>query len=503
MKNETPIKPIGRRRATNAGVIFPRGRMSPILTQDNFSMDTWQNLITGLGVKGHDRKLSTTFAPEARLMYQDLTDIYRSDGLGRIILSRIVGDMTRSWWNVEGDTDKKIETELKKINTKKEVKKALTFAKLYGGSLIVMVLDDGIDDMSKPANLARLKGVKQLLVFDRYRIVINPADLYLDPSNDSYGHPQIYRITPIFGQPFFVHESRCLRFEGDEVPDVTRFQNQGWADSIFQSCWDRLRAVGETYSNIEHIISEFIVGVLTIHNLMNLLADHQEADVMAYIKQIDQAKHVINSVIIDENQKFERVAANVGGLRDLVDLILESLAANKGLPMCLLFGRSQGGLSDDEASQVRFWYDRVSTFQEEDLLPPMERLVNYVNISLGHPVDDNSPIKFNSLWQPTQKDLVQMRNMQAQTDQLYINSGVIADPKGTISKSRFGGQAYSFETILSDNEEDPDFKTPQDEQAEAAHQNQLALEAAKKKTIDALSDDKKQLDESRKDKVPT
>ena len=479
--NETGLKSIGRRRATNAGVIFPRGAMSPVITHKNFSLDTWQNLITGLGVRGYDRKLSTTFAPEARLKYQDLTDIYRSDGLGRIILHRIVGDMTRAWWKVEGDTDNKIETELKKINAKKEIKKALTFGKLYGGALIVMLLDDGIEDMAQPVNLNRLKGVKQLLVFDRYRIVINPADLYLDPSNDAYGHPQIYRITPIFGEPFFVHESRCLRFEGDDVPDVTRFQNQGWADSIFQSCWDRLRAVGETYSNIEHIVSEFIVGVLTIHNLMNLLADHREDEVLAYIKQIDQSKHIINSIVLDENQKFERVASTVTGIKDLVDLILESLAAQKGLPMCLLFGRSQGGLSEEEAAQVRFWYDRVSVFQEEDLLPVLERLVNYVNISLGRPIDDNSEIKFNPLWQPTQKDVIEMRNVQAQTDNLYIQNGTIVDPQGTIAESRFGHDTYSFETVLSENEKDPDFKTKQQEEEEADQQNQLALAQAKGK----------------------
>ena len=473
------VATIGRRQGLNAGVVFPRGRMSPVLSSDGYKLDTWQNLITGMGYRGSDRKLATTFAPEARLKYQDLTDIYRSDGLGRIILHRIVGDMTRAWWSIEGDTDKKIEAELKKINTKKEMKKALTFAELYGGSLIVMVLDDGSDDFQNPVNLARLKGVKQLLVFDRYRIIINPADLYLDPSNDSYGHPQIYRITPIFGQPFFVHESRCLRFEGDDVPDVTRFQNQGWADSIFQSCWDRLRAVGETMSNVEHIISEFVVGVLTVHNLMKLLAEHREGEVQAYLKQVDQGKHVINSILLDDNQKFERITSATTGLKDLVDLILESLAAQKGLPMCLLFGRSQGGLSDDEAAQVRFWYDRVSVSQQEKMLPAIERLVNYVNISIGHPIDDNSPIVFNPLWQPTQKDIVDMRNKQALTDQIYIESGVIADAQGTIGKSRFGGQAYSFETVLSENEEDPDFKSRAEEMEEAERQNQTALAAEK------------------------
>jgi hypothetical protein len=471
-------KPIGHRKAVNAGVVFPRGRMAPLFTKDSFSMDSWMNLISGMGVPGHDRKLATTFAPEARLRYQDLTDIYRSDGLGRIILHRIVGDMTRAWWTVEGDTDKKIEGYLKKIHAKQEIKKAIMWGELYGGSLAIMVLDDG-GKFDQPVNLARLKGVLQLLVFDRYRITINPADLYLDPSNDSYGHPQVYRITPIFGEPFFVHESRCLRFEGDPVPDVTRFQNQGWADSIFQSCWDRLRATGETYNNIEHIISEFVLGTLTIHNLMNLLAEGKEKEVQAYLTQVDQGKHVINSVLLDENQKYERISSQVSGLKDLVDLILESLAAQKGLPMCLLFGRSQGGLSDDEAAQVRFWYDRVSVFQEEKMLDQMERLVNYVNISMGKPVEENSPIKFNPLWQPTQKDIVDMRNKQALTDQIYLESGVIADAQGTIGQSRFGSQAYSFETTLSENESDPKFKTAAEEQAEADHANALALAAAK------------------------
>jgi len=494
IKHAPDPKPLGKQDAIDAGVtffpnpisipnkdqeIFPRGEMREIKFGKNFTLDTWQNLINGMGVRGHDRKLSTTFAPEARLMYQDLTDIYRSDGLGRIVLSRIIGDMTRAWWTVEGDTDKKIEGELKRIDAKKAIKKALTFADLYGGALGVMILDDGVDSLEKPVNLARLKGVKQILVFDRYRIVINPADLYLDPSNESYGHPQIYRVTPIFGAPFFVHESRVLRFEGDEVPDVTRFQNQGWGDSIFQSCWDRLRACGEMYSNIEQIIGEFIMGVFTIPNLHTLLAEHREEEIRAYLSQIDQSKHMLNSILTSDSKNYNRISASVNGLKDLADLILESLCAQKGFPMCLLYGRSQGGLSADEASQVRFWYDRVSVMQEEKMLSPIERLVSYVNIGLGHPIDDNSPIKFCSLWQPTEIQLIDMRNKQAMTDDIYIKNGTIVDPQGTIAKSRFGGQAYSPETVLSKNEDDEKFKTSQEESAELDLKNQLALEAAK------------------------
>ena len=481
-RDQSGIHPIQKRRAENAGVIFPRGQMRAIEFGQNFSMDSWQNLITGMNVRGHDRKLATTFQAEGRMAYQDLTDIYRSDGLGRIVLDRIIGDMTRAWWAVEGDTDKKIEGALKRVHAKKEVKRALRWADLYGGSLLIMILDDGVEDLQMPVNLNRLKGIKQLLPFDRYRIVINPADLYLDPSNDSYGHPEIYRITPIFGEPFFVHESRTLRFEGDDVPDVTRFQNQGWADSIFQSCFDRLRACGETYSNIEHIIGEFVIGVLKVPNLLQLLAEKDEETIKAYINQIDQSKHVLNSILVDPANGqggFERHSSTTTGLKELVDLILESLCAQKGIPMCLLYGRSQGGLSDDEASQVRFWYDRVNVMQEEKMLDQMERLVNYANIGLGHVVEDDSPIKFNPLWQPTQKDLVDMRNKQADTDGKYVAMGAIVDPQVTIGKSRFGGQAYSFETVLSKNETDPNFKTPAEEQAEIDAKNQLALAGAK------------------------
>ena len=460
------IRPIGRRRAARAGVVFPRGTMQALPTADSYNLDTWENLITGLGVRGHDRRLATTFGAETRLDYATLTSIYRSDGLGRIILHRIAGDMTRAWFKIEADTDGKIEAALKKMKAKAAIKKAIINAELYGGSLAVMILDDG-GQLNEPVNLNKLKGgrgVLKIMVFDRYRTIINPADLYQDPSDEVYGEPQIYQIIPIFGQPFYVHESRCLRFEGDDVPDVTRFQNQGWADSIFQSCYDRLRAVGETYSNVEHIIEEFIVGVLTIPNLLQMLSEGRDDDVKAYIDQVDQSKHVINSVVVDALTKYERVSSTVSGLKDLVDLILESLAAQKGLPMCLLFGRSQGGLSDDEATQVRFWYDRVVVMQEEKMLPALERLVEYVNISLGMVVDENSPLKFGSLWQPTQKDLIAMRNMQAQTDDLYVQMGAITDVAGTITQSRFGSGNYSFETVLSEHEEDPLYVDPLEKQ---------------------------------------
>ena len=85
------------------------------------------------------------------------------------------------------------------------------------------------------------------------------------------------------------------------------------------------------------------------------------------------------------------------------------------------------------------------------------------------------------MWQPTQKDLITQRNLQANTDKIYVDIGAIRDVQGTICQSRFGGDTYSFETSLSEHEDEEDYVSSamKQEQELADKQNKAALAASK------------------------
>jgi len=417
-------------------------------TDPQVHIDGWANLLTGLGYGGADKRLSTGFIPDPRLTYTDLTYLYRSDGLAKRTINLPVNDMLRAWYRLEGDTDGKIELRMKELDAQKQLKRALRLARLFGGSLVVMGINDGLT-YNEPVNENKIKSVEHLHVFDRWRMTVNTADLYLDPANQRFGMPERYLITPLYGVPFYVHESRVLRFEGEDVTDLIRIQNQGWSDSVLQAVWDRLRALGETYGNLETILDEFIIGTMTIDNLQEMLTSKEGSKkAQTRLNYVDMTKHVMNTILLDKEEVYNRISATVTGLSDITDRIIEAYCAVSGIPVCLLMGRSQAGLSNDESSQVRFYYDKIAGEQQEELLPQLNRLIDYINISLGSPLDEEWFVRFNPLWQPTETQIITQRYQQAQTDQIYLNSGVLLPEE--VSQSRFGGDKYTHETNLSE-----------------------------------------------------
>lgn len=435
--------------------------------------DGWANLLSGIGIKGRDKTAHTTYIADARLEYYELTQIYRGDGIARRIIDQPVHDMYREWFTLEGDTDGKIENTLRKLNAKKSLKRAQRFGYLYGGALAILGINDG-GKYFDPVNENKIKSVEHIHVFDRWRVTLNTADLYVDPDLDKYGKPEFYNIVPIYGAPFRVHESRVLRFEGLDVSDQMRIQNQGWGDSVIQPLYNRLRGLGESYLSLENILDEFILGILTIDNLQELIANGKEALIQKRLTQIDLSKHIINSVLVDKDEKYERIHATVAGLGDLMDKLIEAASAVSGIPIPLLMGRSVAGLSDAETGQIRFYYDKIAAQQEEDARPQLEQLIRYINIAEGNPLGEEWKINFKPLWQQTQKDLIATRLIQAQIDKIY--SDMVAVYPEELGNSRFGGDQYSFDTILSDahKTELEDFsQSPKGNESAVAEQRRL------------------------------
>jgi hypothetical protein len=254
-----------------------------------------------------------------------------------------------------------------------------------------------------------------------------------------------------------VHESRVLRFEGEDVTDLIRIQNQGWADSVLQSVWDRLRALGETYGNLETILDEFIIGKMTINNLQEMIGAGKEKLTQKRLNYVDMTKHIMNTILLDKEEEYDRISTTVTGLGEVTDRIIEAFCASSGYPVSLFMGRTEGGLSNAESGQIRFYYDKISGCQQEDFLPQLNRLINYINLSMGSPMDEEWFVQFNPLWQPTQSEIITQRKTQADTDKIYLDAGVLLPEE--VANSRFGGDTYTHETSLSEEHKislDPD-----------------------------------------------
>jgi phage-related protein (TIGR01555 family) len=449
-------------------------RMANTVAGVNIS-DGWANLLTGMGLSGYDKKVSTFFMGDTKLGQAEIRDILVFNGLGKRIVNLMAETMLRKWFTIEGDTDNLVPNYIRNIKGrdngtgKREIYRALKWARAYGGSLIVLGAMDG-QDLTRPLNENGISKIEFMHAYHRY--CVSRSQYYLDPTQPNYYETEIYIVNPPRGAGFPVHESRVLIFDGEECPPETRLQNYGWGESVLQAVFTRLRGLGESYAGCEHIIQEFVMNVLKMKGLANLIASGQESQVRTRLNLFDLSKHINNTALIDENEEITRMSASISGLPDLMGKLIQATASETGYPVRMLFGETNvgSGLSNDRTEETQDYYDVVASEQEEKLRGPFERLSKLIMLSKEGPTngaeiksdkakDGSWNLVFAPLRVQSQKEMIEDRKAQAEVDKAYID-GYVLDPE-EIRKSRFGGNSYSFETTIDKNLNPKDDKTPE------------------------------------------
>lgn len=449
------------------------------MRKDGLRDDGWMNLLTGVGTQARDKRMSSRFAMGNVMTEQQLTAMYRDEGFSKRIVDLPADEMTREWITINGDEEGVITGRMEELFVQREINRTIKWSRLFGGAICVMGIDDG-GKLEQPVNEAKIRNIRFIKVYDRYRLNWSSIDNYTDPNNEKFGTPQFYNVNPINGGLFRAHESRVLVCDGIDLPDMSRQLNNGWGDSALQAAFDKLRALGNVYSGIEHIVDDFVQGVLTITNLQELIASGKEALVKKRLDLIDLSRHTIHTTLLDEREKFEKHSSTVTGLPDLIDRFVQALSAATGIPVTLLMGQSPAGLNATGDSDIRNWYDKIAGEQEDKLAPMLEKLTRYMFLSKelfsgGEP--EGWSIEFKPLWQLSEKEIADARYVQAQSDNLYITNGTLTPEEVAIN--RFGGDAYSYETVLQTERVVP----TAEEQAEAeeeARQAEVELAAAQK-----------------------
>lgn len=383
-------------------------------------LDGWSNLLSGYGTS-RDPGEATAPKLESSLTQYTLEAIYRSDGIGRRIIDIPAEDMTREWVNIEGDNGSDVASAMRSIRARESVEKGLRWAGLYGGSGLLMGVDDGRNLEQPVAPMTR--GIRFLRVYDRHQIHWTTADLYSDPREERYGLPETVRITPSSGMPFTVHESRMLWFDGEDVPERVRKQNSGWGDSRLQTVYRAMSRYAEAMGGTSSIIRDFITPVLKLNGLGDLIAAGREDEVKKRLEILGLSQAMLNVRLIDgEQEDYQKHASSVSGISDLLGELKHNLSSVSGVPQSKLFGRAPQGMNATGESDTREWYDRISSEQESKVVPAVERMVQIID---GGQSPDDRRVVCNPLWQPTAREQAEtvktvMEAMAAGVDRALI-----------------------------------------------------------------------------------
>lgn len=402
--------------------------------------DTFVNELSGIGNVNTDPRQSTRFLPSVQIPDATLTDLYRSNGLTKRVVNLPATDMTRNWFKINGDDKDVVKQKLETLGAQAAYKEALIWAAVYGGSVILMGIDDG-QRLEAPVNENRIRNVMYLRVFDRTMVQVKQQTISNDPMSPRYGEPTHYLVQPVTGgAPFTVHASRLIRFDGPKLPPRMVYANMGWNDSIMQAIWEQVRQIGGVYDSSEFIVNDFIQAVIKIDNLQEMLLKGNEGKLKQRMQLLDMSKSIASVTVIGDGETYEKHSSTVAGLDKLLDRFMMAVSSVVGMPVTLLFGRSPAGQNATGDADIRFWYDSVHSEQEVELRPRLETLIRYCFAASGGEPEVWS-VEFNPLWTPTLKEKAEVYKLNSEGDAIVIDTGQV-NP-ADMAAYRFGGDSYN------------------------------------------------------------
>lgn len=397
--------------------------------------DAWQNIATKLGVQGKDARLEGNFVGRAPRSQQEIERLYEQDDIFPIAVDRIPEHGTRRWIRITGATTKTgrpdldfsraLFEELESHDAQFKIFDLWRMHRLSGGSGLLLGVEDGRKP-SEPLDLARVRKLKTLNVLSRWELFAGEIDR--DPYSENYDQPLWYTT---INSAERIHYSRVIRLPRHMIASRrSHFAIQGWDVPIVERVYDPIRQFGTLLGYIEAMFQDLVQGVLEMDGLAAALsADDGDEILIRRMQMISFARSMFNMVLVDKDEKYDRRNQAPTGLSDLVVRAMDRLAAATGMPLSILFGQPPTGLSTDDESGRRSFYDSVATQQRRLLRKPITILCEVLLAATEGPFKGKSPdswsFDFLPLEEPNQNDDAQRRDLESQTEERLIGLGLL------------------------------------------------------------------------------
>lgn len=391
----------------------------------------------------------------------DLAEKYQYNGLFSKIIDRPAEEALKHGmeYNVgDPELEEFLDDALDRLDWEDKATTAIRWARLFGGAIIVMLLDDG-RGLEEPVNWADIHSVEELLVYER--AVVQP-----DPDTYRTGKATYFDVSSTYGGFFRVHRSRCLVFKNGSLPEFGAPQQYFyWGLPEYIRIKRDLSIVLRTHQNAANMIEKSVQPVYKQKNLQSTLAtEGGDTAVLKRLNVIDQARGMLNSIAVDmDGEDYAFQTFQLSGTQEILESTYNLLSAVTCIPQTILFGRSPSGENATGESDLENYYNFVEGIQKRMLKKNIRTLLKAVTQAgmYDGSIEDPGIIKptFKPLWSLSEAeqatvDLTKAQRAQAtaQTAQLYIDMQVLQPDEVRQALSQDG--SLNIEDILDNQPED-------------------------------------------------
>jgi uncharacterized protein len=409
------------------------------------TLDSWVNPTTGVGGAG-DKSAGFTFVPGTDRLWtgHNLAELYEVDDICARIVDALPAAVFERGWRLEENLDpaqsEAVRDALDRYAVQRQLQRTRRWARLYGGAALYIGCDDGPQE-------ARLEYGGRLHFLQPYeRDELQPHRYYDDPLSPKFGEASHYRLTPMrsaaVGPSIIIHESRLVIMHGVDTTPRKRAQNNGWGTSVLLRPMKAIQQFHAAYAIVLSLLGDANQNVYKWKGLADLLLRGQEDVLEARMRLMDRIRSTVHGIAVDADEEdFVRSQINVSGMDAVLDKYAVRIAAAAIMPVTVLLGQSPAGMNATGESDLRNWYSQVEIERREVFTPGLERVMRVLFRASNGPTGGQEPstwsIKFNPLWAPTPREEADIRSVNAQTDQVYVEMQVLKP--SDVAKARFTG----------------------------------------------------------------
>lgn len=447
--------------------------------------DGYANMLNKYGMP-QDNSTAYRFQSEGPVPDTLLTQHYEENGLFAKIIDAPAEEAIKHGFELDTehpDAAQLLDDALDALEWTEKAATAVKWARLYGGAVIVMLIDDGCG-LEEPLDRAAIKGIDGIQVYER--AIVQP-----DWTAAVYGLPQYYNVSSISGY-FTVHASRCLVFKNGILPEyTTNAQYRFWGQPEYIRIRNELRECSTAHGLGVKLLDRSVQAVYAMKGLAELMTTEDGEDVVLRRMQlIDKARGILNSMAIDaDGESYDFKSVTFAGVKDIIDTTCNMLSAVTSIPQTILFGRSPAGMNATGQGDLENFYNLCERIQKMMLYGNLKTLseVIFAAAYAKGDIGEKPPvkIKFKPLWSLSETEQATVEQTRAavsltkaQTAQMYVDMGAL-DPKEVRCALAAEGD-FDIEKMLDDVPEEDllagweDYPTPPDENTNGAQGGDLS-----------------------------
>ncbi|AEQ39226.1 hypothetical protein [Enterobacter phage F20] len=382
---------------------------------NNIKMDDYNQIFNGGA--GYASTVATIAAKFGTM--SQVEEFYHENGMAKKIVDVIPEEMVSPGFQLNGISDNtKFQSEWDGLKLEPQITDALCWARLYGGSYVLAMVNDG-RALTSPAK--RGKPLESIVVYDHDSVSV--AEEETSTRNSRFGKPKVYEVKPINGgDPFRVHYTRMHYIDGERVTNKVRKLNRGAGGSVLNK--SMIEAILD-YDYSEYLATQLLKrkqqGVWKAKGLA-LICDDKEGEYAARLRmaQVDANSGVGNTIGIDAtDEEYTVINSDISGIPEFLSSKMDRIVALSGIHEIVLKNKNTGGVSASQNTALQTFYKLVDRKRNDDYKPLLEFLLQFIV------TEEEFSVEFEPLSLPTDAEKADIFKKNAEAARGLVTDQVI------------------------------------------------------------------------------